>query len=75
VIQTGGKILLPEIHKLINSILNTEELHDQWKNSTIIQIYKMGDKIDCSNYCGTSLFSTSYKNCNQCPLKDRSSRG
>jgi hypothetical protein len=28
-IQAGGKILLSEIHKLINSVWNKEELPDQ----------------------------------------------
>jgi hypothetical protein len=30
-IQTGGEILLSEIHKLINSVWSKEELPDQWK--------------------------------------------
>jgi hypothetical protein len=30
-IQAGGEILLPAIHKLINSVWNNEELPDQWK--------------------------------------------
>jgi hypothetical protein len=30
-IQTGSEILLPAIHKLINSVSNKEELPDQWK--------------------------------------------
>jgi hypothetical protein len=30
-IQSGGKILLFAIHKLINSVWNKEELSDQWK--------------------------------------------
>jgi hypothetical protein len=33
VIQTGGETLQSEIHKLINSIWNKEELPDQWKES------------------------------------------
>jgi hypothetical protein len=34
-IQAGGNILRSEIHKLINSIFNKEELPQQWKESTI----------------------------------------
>jgi hypothetical protein len=48
-IQVGGEILRPEIHKLINSILNKEELPDQWKESITVPIHKKGDKTDCSN--------------------------
>jgi hypothetical protein len=32
-IQAGGNTLCSEIHKLINSILNKEELPQQWKES------------------------------------------
>jgi hypothetical protein len=58
-IQEEGEILWSEIHKLINSIWNKEELPDQWKESTIVPIHK-GDKTDCSNYLWISLLSTSY---------------
>jgi hypothetical protein len=60
-IQAGGEILWPEIHKLINCIWSEEEILDQWKESIIIQLPKKGDKTDCSNYRGISLLSTSYK--------------
>jgi hypothetical protein len=60
-VQAGGETLQSEIHKLINSIWSKEELHDKWKESIIVPIYKKGDKTDCSNYRGISLLSTSYK--------------
>jgi sorting nexin-29 len=60
-IQAGGEILWSEIHKLINSIWNKEELPDQWKESATVSFHKKGNKIDCSNYRGISLLSTSYK--------------
>jgi hypothetical protein len=60
-IQAGGQILLPAIHKLINSVWNKEGLPDKWKESIIVPIHKKGDKADCSNYRGISLLSTSYK--------------
>jgi hypothetical protein len=59
VIQAGGEILRSEIHKLINSIWNYEELSDQWKEFIIVPIYKKGDKTECSNYRRISLLSTS----------------
>jgi hypothetical protein len=59
-IQAGGEILLSAIHKAINSVWNKEELPDQWKESIIVPIHKKGDKIDCNNYRGISLLSTSY---------------
>jgi hypothetical protein len=37
-----------EIHKLINSVRNKEELPEEWKESVIVPICKSGDKTDCS---------------------------
>jgi hypothetical protein len=53
-IRAGGRIICSEIHKLINSIWNKEELSEEWKMSIIVPIYK-GDKTDDSNYTGISL--------------------
>jgi hypothetical protein len=47
-IQAGGETLLSEIHELINSVWNKEELPDQWKESMIVPIHKEGDKTDCN---------------------------
>jgi hypothetical protein len=60
-IQAGGETLESEIHKLINSILNKEELPGQWKESIIVPIYKKDDKTGCSNYREISLSLSSYK--------------
>jgi hypothetical protein len=49
-IKAGGETLNSEIHRLICSIWNKEELPQQWKESVIVPIYKMGDKTDCNNY-------------------------
>jgi hypothetical protein len=35
-------------------------LPDKWKESIIVSIYKNFIKIDCSNYHGISMISTSY---------------
>jgi sorting nexin-29 len=50
-----------QIHKLINSIWNKEELPAEWKVSIIVPIHKKADIIDCSNYRGISSLSTTYK--------------
>jgi hypothetical protein len=60
-IKAGGRTILYEIHKLINSIWNKEESSEQWKESIIVTICKKGDKTECSNYQGISLLSTAYK--------------
>jgi hypothetical protein len=54
---------LSAIHKLINFILNKEELPGQWKESIIVPIHKKIDKTYRNNYRGISLLSTSQKNC------------
>jgi hypothetical protein len=45
-LQAGGEMLLPAVHKLINCGWNKEELPDQWKESIIVPVHKKGDKTD-----------------------------
>jgi len=59
--KAGSRAIRSEIHKLINSIRNKEELPEEWNKLFIVPIYKKGDKTDCSNYRGISLLSTMYK--------------
>jgi hypothetical protein len=59
-IEAGGDTLQSENRKLINSILNKEELLNQWKDSVMLAICKMGDKTDYNNYHGILLLSMSY---------------
>jgi hypothetical protein len=48
-IQAGGETSQSEVHKLINSN-SKEELHEQWKESVIIPVYKKGNKSNHSTY-------------------------
>jgi hypothetical protein len=59
--QARGNTLRSDIHKLINSIRNEDELQQQWKEPFTVPIYKNGDKSDYSNYIKTSLLPTIYK--------------
>jgi hypothetical protein len=61
-IKAGGETLFSEIHRLICSIWNKEELPQQWKESIIVPIYKKGDKTDCNNYRGISFFINCLQN-------------
>lgn len=56
-IETEGKILHSEIHILINSVLNQEQLPQQWKESIIVPICNNGNKTDCNNYTGISVIN------------------
>jgi hypothetical protein len=64
-IKAGDRTILYEIHKLIISIWNTEELPEEWKESFIVPIYKKGDKTNPAvnvnsicrgNYWGSSMW-------------------
>jgi hypothetical protein len=59
-IKAGGRTIGCEIHKLIISIWNKEELPEEWKESIIVPNYK-GDKTDFNNYRGISLLPATYK--------------
>jgi len=54
-IKTGCRTIRSELHKLINSIWNNEELQ-QWKELIIVPGHKKGDETDCSNYRGVSIY-------------------
>jgi len=56
-IKAGGRTIRSETHKFINYIWNKEELPEEWKESISVPIYKKGDKRDCGNYRGISLFT------------------
>ena len=61
-VKAGGKTIRPNIHKIINSIWNKEELSEDWKESITLPMYNKDDKTDGSNYTGISLLSTTYVN-------------
>ena len=49
-IKACSRTISTEIHTLINSVWNKEELLEKWKESIIVPIYKKNDRTDCSNY-------------------------
>ena len=60
-IEAAGRKIRFEIHVLINSIWNKEELPEKREESVVAPTYSMGDKTDCRNYRGISLLPTTYK--------------
>jgi hypothetical protein len=60
-IKAVGRTIRFEVHKLINSVWNEEELPEQWKCLFIVPIYKKYDKRDHSNFWGILLLSTTCK--------------
>jgi hypothetical protein len=43
--QAEGETLMSEIHKLVNSVWNKEELPDQWNESILYQFTKIPTKL------------------------------
>jgi hypothetical protein len=60
-IKAEGSKICSEIHNFINSAWNKKELHEQWKKSIIVPIYKEGNKRECNHYRGISVLSTAHK--------------
>jgi hypothetical protein len=60
-IKAGSTTIRFQIHKLIRSIWNKEELPEEWTESITVPIYEKGDKTNCSNYSSMSRLSTMYK--------------
>ena len=60
-IKEGCRINRHEIHTLIFSIWDKEELPEEWKELIIFSFYKKGNKASCSNYSGISLSPTTNK--------------
>jgi len=52
---------LPNIHKLIHSIRNKNELPEKWKDSITALIDKNGVTMECNHYRRTSPLLTAYK--------------
>jgi hypothetical protein len=59
--KAEGRTMRFDIHKLIYSIWNKEELPEEWQESINVPIYKKGDTTNCNKCTGTSLLSTMYK--------------
>jgi len=57
--KAEGRTVCSEIHKLVNSVWNKEELPEQWKELVTLPIYEKADETGCSNYWGLSLLLAS----------------
>lgn len=60
-LKCGGQHLTEELTKLIKNILNTCRIPDPWRTSTMILMFKKGDKQEMSNYRGINLLDTTLK--------------
>jgi hypothetical protein len=57
----GGRMLWRKIHILMERVWKEEQMPKEWNSAIICPIYKKGNKMQCDNYRGTSLFNVAYK--------------
>ena len=57
----GGDNLFSRLHQLITNAWEVGSVPQAWKNASIVTIYIAGDRTDCGNYRGISLFSIACK--------------
>ena len=65
-IKEGGRTIRYQIHKIIVSIWNKEELPEEWKSRSLYLSIR-GTKTDCNNYRGRSLLPNYIRNIVQHP--------
>jgi hypothetical protein len=65
--KVWSRTICSEIHKLINSVWNKEEMLKEWKELIIGPIHKESDKTYCNNYRGTSVLPNYIQNFIQHP--------
>ena len=59
-IKNGGTELLQRIFDLLQ-IWDQERMPEEWEIGIICPIFKKGDRRECSNYRGNTLFNITYK--------------
>jgi hypothetical protein len=59
-IKYGGRKLWIIIYPLIKRVWETEQMPQEWSAAIIYPLYKEGNKLECSNYCGISLLNVTY---------------
>jgi len=62
VLKNGGQLLRRELLNLFNACLNSEKIPQDFKDATIVTIYKRkGDRAECGNHRGISLLAIAGK--------------
>ena len=60
--RTLGDVAIVWLTKLFNIILRSNKMHDEWRRSILVPIFKnKGDVQSCTNYRGIKLMSHTMK--------------
>ena len=57
----GGQTIQQKLFELILLIWKNEEVPQDWKDASIVPLFKKGSRVDCGNYRGISLLSIAGK--------------
>ena len=55
--KCGGDVMARQLQRLFNWLRDRESLPPEWQRSTIVNLFKEGDKTDPGNYKGIALIS------------------
>ena len=61
ILKQGGQLLKETLAKFITKLWRKTEIPSDWRNASMITIFKKGDRTDCGNYRGISLLSIAGK--------------
>lgn len=62
-LKKGGKSLLNQLYKLMNTIWKQEEILKAWRIFIICPLHKKGDIMDCENFRWTSIHNIHINYC------------
>ena len=57
VFKYGGDELTRRLYQIICQIWEEEDVPQQWKDASIIKLFKKGDTMECGNYRGISILT------------------
>ena len=57
----GGQTIKQKLFELVLLIWKNEEVPQDWKDASIVPLFKKGSRVDCGNYRGISLLSIASK--------------
>ena len=55
--KCGGEVMENLLTHLFNFMAKRECVHPEWQKSTVVNLYKEGDRSQCGNYRGIALIS------------------